>query len=633
MRKSLLTISNTMLSLVMLLSPVMADSGQKPIKYSPSQAISLEREKKSNELSKLTDGRLENLRAKQVSAATPFLKVSKQIPFGIHQKDGLSRAMADGADLKGNVIYQEDWTNDNAPYGIYSLSTVAPLSIEALALNPALNNVGTYAGDDYFVFEFAQFFGSIISVTWKQFNTSDWSLVNTVNKELALTNILNCVYYDEGDELLYGIAYNSDASGVNFVKVDKSLSAAPQVIAELPVYQVFTLAGDGNGELYCITSEAGDGVTTLSKIDKSTGALTEIGSTGVYAKYIQSMGYDKATQKMYWAACDKNEAAMLYDVDLASGAVTLLGNMPKGEEFASIWSESEAVASDAPAAVSNLAMEFSSAGSLSGVLTFDVPAFSQGGAMLTTLLQAKVIVDGEIVDESTVNAGSVYSNPLTLEEGLHTIKVSVSNEAGDSPQSTIKVYAGFDTPKPVTDLVFAESGNNASVSWAPIAETGVNGGTVDMSAVSYNVYRNPGSVSVATGLTSTSYSESLPSALAVYSYSVEAVAGSHTSALATSNSLMCGDGIEVPYTQEFRGASDLELYTIVDVNGDGKTWGFRTNSMAYSYHASNVANDWAFTPAINMEAGEVYVLSFKMKVQSTSYAENRSEEHTSELQS
>jgi len=84
-----------------------------------------------------------------------------------------------------------------------------------------------------------------------------------------------------------------------------------------------------------------------------------------------------------------------------------------------------------------------------------------------------------------------------------------------------------------------------------------------------------------------------------------------------------------PHTQNFDATSALPCgWSISDVNNDGATWSVGTtnprstpNTMTYSYSATNAANDWLFTPPLNLVAGQNYRIRFWYRVRSATYPE------------
>ena len=94
----------------------------------------------------------------------------------------------------------------------------------------------------------------------------------------------------------------------------------------------------------------------------------------------------------------------------------------------------------------------------------------------------------------------------------------------------------------------------------------------------------------------------------------------------------------VPYFAQIGGADGLDPdWTVYDVNGDGNTWtndittspgyskipGVNVNAgVVYTYSLKNAGDEWLVSPAIHLEAGKMYEISFYSKVSSSKYPEN-----------
>ena len=90
-------------------------------------------------------------------------------------------------------------------------------------------------------------------------------------------------------------------------------------------------------------------------------------------------------------------------------------------------------------------------------------------------------------------------------------------------------------------------------------------------------------------------------------------------AAAASSPLLSAQTPELPYEITF-DATNYTTWTIADLNGDGDNWGARTwawNSnercVAFNLVSSQngAANDWFISPAIQLEAGTQYQLTYK----------------------
>lgn len=84
-----------------------------------------------------------------------------------------------------------------------------------------------------------------------------------------------------------------------------------------------------------------------------------------------------------------------------------------------------------------------------------------------------------------------------------------------------------------------------------------------------------------------------------------------------------------PHTQNFDGGTGLPCgWTISNVNADASTWNVGTtnsrsapNNITYNYNASSAANDWLFSPPLQLTAGATYRVSFWYRARSASFPE------------
>ncbi|MDY6000317.1 MAG: choice-of-anchor J domain-containing protein, partial [Candidatus Limisoma sp.] len=89
-------------------------------------------------------------------------------------------------------------------------------------------------------------------------------------------------------------------------------------------------------------------------------------------------------------------------------------------------------------------------------------------------------------------------------------------------------------------------------------------------------------------------------------------------------------GKSTPYSTIFYGDDE---WTIIDANGDGKTWTKESGSsyssadgasggIKYAYNSSKSGDDWCISPAITLEAGKEYKLKIWEKAHQSSFPEN-----------
>ena len=453
-------------------------------------------------------------------------------------------------------------------------------------------------------------FGQVFQYFSVDINT--WEVVDEPTDLQDTKLIAMATAQDPNSGEVFGEFMNSAGNGYEFGIIDyKTLTRTTIATAQ----QVYVVMGSGkDGFAYGV---ADDG--NLYKIDRTTGAETLVGSTGLTLKnsqgkaYYQSATVDPKTGTFYWAAADAAGVTTLYTVDLATAAITRVNDLATATYF-QLMIPNPIAEDDAPAAVEELNAAFEGA-ALTGTVTFKAPAKNFAGtADLTGNLDWHLLVNGTEKATGTVQPGANVTNNVTVEEGVNKIEVYVNNDKGDGPKTEIETYAGYDQPLAPAAVNFTLSGErHAIVTWSEPTGS-VHGGF--LGTIKYNVYRISGTdtVKVADGIEQRTFEEDLPNAaLATYVYGVEAVNNTQVSDLALSNGQVVGKPFEVPYFDDFN--NDISVYTVLDLNNDGSTWSWDSmqKSIRYKYSTTNAGDDWLITPPINLKAGKSYKVSYRAR--------------------
>lgn len=88
-----------------------------------------------------------------------------------------------------------------------------------------------------------------------------------------------------------------------------------------------------------------------------------------------------------------------------------------------------------------------------------------------------------------------------------------------------------------------------------------------------------------------------------------------------------GQAIKPDWSIKLNTEANFKLFKVIDNNNDQSTWIFYTDgsgqsSACYVYNSQNEADDWLVTPAITLQAGVHYRVSFHAKANSDYYKEN-----------
>lgn len=536
--------------------------------------------------------------------------------------------------------------NDNTAYGILAFSAeqssltnnvvtfdlvsdAEPVFKRAVAFYDT-STAGAYGGGYYYIAT-TQLSGSTeVPKTLVRVSLADGA-TETVGNLTGYTHLINDMTYDWSTSTMYAIS-----------RVDETYSALYSIsltdarstrIATLD-RKFFTLAASYSGELYAI-SFAGD----FCRINKSTGQVTVIGSTGQNPEKFQSMEFDHATRTLWWIASTRvlNEGgtievpqSFVATIDPATGTVT------RHQEFgdnqlAGLYIPSFAAADNCPAPVIDATVTAASGGEARASLSWVNPTKTFGGDVLKAITRVEIIRDGQTVGSVTSaqpGARSAYTDVIGGDKGSkHTWRIIAYNSNGAGAAVELSAFVGRDVPAAVTAVNVEKLGPNAARVYWDAVTTGVNGGWTDAAGMLYDVVRNPGGTTVAKDLAATEWMEPGVETSGTWTYSVTAHNGIGTSAATVSNPVILGPKLGVPYACDF---DDLGQWTAVDRNedasgnpvGDGNTWVYSNISWAkaagaYIMTSNYPADDWLVSNEMELEPGTTYKVTLRYLSQGT----------------
>lgn len=508
------------------------------------------------------------------------------------------------------------------PWGMYSFNSAKGYSsISPLLVDDNLDiNCGIILHNRLHAVYFNSDYGELYSF-YTRVDANNWTIDSVYKFVPAAYNICATDYaYDVDSDRAIGCVYaDENAYSYNLAYVDfRDSSNSVQVIGPVDDNQwsgffYVALAENSRGQLYGIGNDA-----ILYKIDKTNAAKTAIGSVGIGRRnynneltlqYIQSMTFDESTDRLYWAAStDGDGLSALYEVDTLTAGLTKIFTFENDDEFSTLTIRQPEYSREAPAKAWNLAATDD------GEVTFTAPTKTVNGKELTGTLDYVLTLDGDTVANGQVQPGDDVTSNISLGSGMNVLVATTGNEAGASPRARLFKWIGADNPLPI-DSVFAvrDSANTQSVkvTWGAPKRT-VHGGSMDPAEVKYNVVRYPDSVTVASAISDTIFTDSIENeTMQAYFYGVTPVNEGQAGGETKSNKVNAGKGFEVPYSTDFSNPDDAGYYTFIDGDGDGHSWAYNDASTGWlqSYWNSNdQTNDWAITPAIHLESGKVYTL-------------------------
>ncbi|MCM1504110.1 MAG: choice-of-anchor J domain-containing protein [Muribaculum sp.] len=507
--------------------------------------------------------------------------------------------------IYGNVIWSKDQSFQTGAMYKIPLTPLENLTYVGGDGTINANRGGVEVGNRYMEHHAeTNTFGVITSMYVRKLDTTFWDQkaksstvkVSTMATDLAIDPVSNTVY---------GCFYNDDQTGYVLGTMNYS-TYKRTVIADLEIGWN-ACAIDAEGQLYAIDMNG-----TLVKVDKATGEVTAVGATGVTPKYLSSGCIDPVSGRMFWAASPADETGKLYEIDLTTGAATLICHFPGNEEIVGMHIPTPLAEDAAPAAVDNLTAEFIN-GSLEGNIIFDAPTTTFKGEELTGELTYTILNKTTKIAEGTTTCGAHTTVPVTISKAAKCeFYVTVANSVGSSPQQRVLMYVGKDKPfTPEVSSVYADG--KFTVSWNAITE-GVNGGYVNADAMTYKVVRYPDKTVIAEATSETSITDEVAAPeteYVPYYYTVTAIYDGTSSDAGQSNTIGLGQ-MAPPYLEEFPNSAALSTFTIIDNNNDGKTWGYSSGKARVRENSSMNMDDWLITPPLKLEKDKIYKFSMDL---------------------
>ena len=507
--------------------------------------------------------------------------------------------------IYGNVIFSDAWNATGVTaYGVYTLPVAEGQDFELAFPGPNGLFGGILVDGVYYTGEQETLWGIVLifqGIRGYDAETGEKVYEASMDDASAFAAGL-----DEYNGVIYGIFNNAEGSAMRLGTIDYAANG-PVVTEIAPLEGVWNaFAIDGNGQGYGITREG-----VLCKINLADGAVTTVGATGVTPQYVAGMAFEKKSNRLFWTV-STDAAGFLTEVNTTTGEAALVYDFPNAEEVTGLYIPTPPEAG-APAAATGLAANFPQ-GKLNGTVKFNVPATLYGGAAGQGTVNYTVAFNNEVVATGSAAYGAAVTANVTVPNaGDYKVTVVLENAAGKSPVAKTNIYVGVGVPTaPEVTLVY--EGGNMKISWTPVTTT-VEGGYIDEKAVTYDVVRYPGAVTVGTNLNINALSQEIEETdeLTLYYYTVVAHNGEKTSAVGKSNVVALGKGFNTPYYCGFDSADDLATFTIIDANEDEKTWTLSGSAVKVSFNTKMAMDDWLITAPIKFEANKLYEIEFTAK--------------------
>lgn len=523
-----------------------------------------------------------------------------RMPNFLLDKKKMSPVTVCGSLVSSNLEEQQE-------RGMYAFTVP---NYSATLLSGTTNAVAAGGGvlvDDYYYSITTEEIYGYYFVNCHKFDAESWTEVDSYTSSLQDSG--TDLTYDPESKTVYGCFVNDSGDGYCWASFNLDDGTRSAAIAELE-QPLVVVAANASGEIYSIGLDG-----NLYQVAKKTGALKLVGATGVLPEaYAQSGAFEWKRNKLYWAACEKGETSGLYVVDTETGKATLIERFPNGEEYTGLFVKAPLAEDGAPAAVNELSASFLE-GSSTGTVSFSLPSTTFAGNALSGDLSYTITANGKVILCKTAAPGAKVSEQVTLSPGATEIIVYATNAVGNGPSAICSLFVGRDAPTAVEEisLVKKEGSNELFLTWKQPTRT-LNGGYLDVEALRYKIVRQPDSVVVKENISETFFSEKVETeSMCQYWYEVTPVVGDLVGETASSSRVTLGEYCTLPYVQHFDDASSMDLFTVINANGDHLTWKYDDSrqlaSSVFSFDLQQ--DDWLITPPVKLEDNCTYKLSFR----------------------
>ena len=487
------------------------------------------------------------------------------------------------------------------PMGLYSFTEGGTFTTLFKGLRST--GGGTLARDLFHSVMYTSPVPGVFSTTWMKISPATWKRTGGANLSIADIAATDMAY-DPTTDNVYGCYYNTAGTGYVFGYADFEL-ARRTVIRELeqPWFGVMCTA---SGQVYAIDA-AGD----LLRVDKATGATTRVGATGLAPYYMTSGTIDPVTGRCFFTVSTSSHSSALCEINLQTGLATKIFDFPYNEEVTALSVIRDAATPAAPAPASALKATFAD-GSLSGTVSFAVPATLSDGTIASGPVTYRLVVDGRVYAEAQTTYGSSVEVPVTAPAtGKTRFTVLLANDAGLSVPARTWLFTGNGTPRVPAPALTYEDGV-CKVTWKAVTTT-LDGGFFSTAELYYRVTRLSDGKVLADSVRGLEYADTLgvSDRLSKHQYAVQAHFRGNFSNPGKTTAVVSGSIVEPPFSDNFDNKAFNAHYTVIDANGDGKSWIQRsstTGGFGCSGMADMAMDDWFITPPVRLRAGHIYRL-------------------------
>lgn len=514
--------------------------------------------------------------------------------------------------------------------GISAVSPVGPS-------NDWAEDAGVYADGKYYCFtadgtwyKYSLVYRVINADTWAVEKTSSHTYTygdkNSDESQMAYM-VPSDMAYDPVNDVIYAAARKYASQLDSYLCTLDRTTGLFTRIAEIPAMAALT--ADSTGKLY------GIGIDGNLYTIAADGTYTTVGHTGFWPSEGMKMSAttDYTDNIIYWSMFgfaserdrqwNENGVFASLRVDPATAETKLLWNYPRSQRFTAVNILNAHPL--APADIADFTFGPQTFESTTALFEFTVPALTSSSRPIEGNVTVELYIDGSLVSSESVIPGSKYSKAISgLAPGTHTGAAQIISNGHMGNKVTASAFFGADAPAPVSNLTLTADATRtqAHVSWtAPTL--GANGSPINSEKLRYKVVMQPGALTIETTLKATEFDyvishEYADTYFEVTPYHVDYPA--NPGKTRRTNVVAMGEAKSLPFSENFDTAASINLFTLLDVDGDGSAnewaspcWKYDEQYYCAFYYGRRDynANDWLITPPLAFDSNKLYRLRYK----------------------
>lgn len=508
------------------------------------------------------------------------------------------------------------------------------------------NNAGVWAGDGYYTYRLFYYTYTTRLVDWVKVDpaTGDshqlYQWASATTGDPSWWSIPQALAWNPNiPEDIYVLARNTDGSITSVVhKVDRNNGQFKSKEKVLSKYY-FAMAFDYDNQIYALTWDSNDKGevtgTILDVIDpyenysivSSTPILVEGKPWEIY--YDNSLTFDYTTGELWWNAVRPmiqggqvvDIDSRLVKIDPLTMATESFGTLGVNEEIGGLYIDYVTAENrKAPAIVTDADFAIDNAGDLKVTLEWTNPSTQWNRRKLSNLSAVEIYRDSYPgTPAGTVTATGKEGLKMNWTDtgatnGVHTYYIVPVNASGKGVPCKLDAFVGKDVPGPVQNVIATTpDGRMMHIEWSKPVR-GDNDGWFDDSDLSYTLVRMPDGTTVGT-TKETSFDDNTIGDADRYYYLIYASNAQGKGSAGESTPVLAGHGIKPYFSTDFRSKEDADRFSVIDRNGDGKTFEFGDNNhlvrKSFVHLLSDYDNDDVLvTPTLKVEKGKTYKVTF-----------------------